>query len=72
VLHQDVKELEWLPANMLDSNTNKEKAEKRVCLLCSKPLQKIGKWRRNGKKTRNDWQNRSYHVQCYKVLKKRG
>ena len=71
--HQEVKELEWLPKNMLDANPNKkEKPEKRMCLLCSKPLQAIGKWRRNGKKSRNDWQNRSYHVQCYRLLKKRG
>jgi hypothetical protein len=43
-----------------------------VCLYCKKPKVPIGDARNGGKPGRRDWDERNYHVKCWKYLKKIG
>ena len=39
----------------------------RKCVWCNKPLVAIGRRRKNGKQTHDDWLKRPFHKQCFKV-----
>jgi len=41
------------------------------CIRCGRPLQAIGRARRNGKQSHDDWTARRYHKQCWVALQPR-
>ena len=40
----------------------------RVCLRCGKPLQKIGRARKNGARHHGDWAARRLHKACWAAM----
>ena len=38
---------------------------KSPCIVCNKPLHVIGRQRKNGDPSHNDWNTRKTHKQCY-------
>ena len=40
----------------------------KVCLHCGKPLQTIGRQRKNGVQRHGDWDTRVLHKQCWQKL----
>ena len=45
---------------------------KQKCFHCGKSLVTIGRQRKKGKRTHNDWSSRVYHKKCFKELKGNG
>ena len=41
------------------------------CVICQKPLQKIGRARKNGKQSHDDWYGRNKHKKCWKEEQQR-
>lgn len=41
----------------------------KVCQYCKKKLVPIGKARKKGKRTHNDWDTRKYHKKCFIKIK---
>jgi hypothetical protein len=48
----------------------RERGEARCCLYCSKKLIPIGTDRTNGNLGRTDWDDRLYHIECWKKIKR--
>lgn len=42
-----------------------KKKEMRTCKACGKALVSIGRARKNGKQTHDDWKTRQYHKKCW-------
>lgn len=43
--------------------------DNRVCQYCKKTLVSIGRARKGGKRTHNDWNDRKYHKKCFIKIK---
>jgi len=46
-------------------------ATPRLCLRCGKPLQTIGRARKNGARHHGDWYARKYHKACWKAMQRK-